>query len=477
MGSIGHSSIRRVAVIGSGPSGLATAKFLLNESSFSDVQIFEQSDSIEGAWKHSIVNTDDCCDVPQTNPLQPLEKPKNNGRKKGGVSFTTPMYDHLETNIPHQLMKYAGKHFDAENSLYPPRHVVSQYLESYAAELVDLIQFHTQAQDLHYQQIDKRDAWSLKTCDLGTGETKTQIFDAVAVCSGHYNTPYIPKITGLQSWAGRYRGSISHSKFYRIPDVFENKKVVIVGNSASGMDIANQVSQKSKLPLIMSQRSSSWLTGSHSKSEEQRMLMRPEIAEFLEPDERSRAIRFTDGHVEEDVDHVLFCTGYLYAFPFLSSFLPELIKDGFRVYNVYQHIFFRGHPSLAFVALPIRVIPFPLSEVQAAVIAKVWSGQLALPSKQEMLEWERNTVIQNGDGKKFLTLDGGRDFTYHNQLYDWASTVGFTEGLEPHRWTAKELWLRGKFPDLKKAYSQRGQDRFCVKTPEELGFDFERREE
>lgn len=474
MGSIAGSSIKRIAIIGGGPSGIATAKFLLSERFFTDIQVFEQSDSIEGAWMHSAARDGDRCDVPQTNPFPPLESPIQNNHDRGGTLFTTPMYDHLETNIPHQLMGYANRPFRDGTPLYPSRQAVSKYLEEYAADIVDLIQFHTQVQDVHFSQAAGKDTWSLRSRNLHTDNEKIQMFDAVAVCSGHYNTPYIPAICGIEKWSQTYFDSIGHSKLYCSPEAFKGKKVVVVGNSASGMDIANQISQVSKHPLIISQRSVSWLSGSRSKSEEERITMKPQIAEFLDPSVRPRALRFSDGHVEENIDCILFCTGYLYTFPFLSSFLQELVHDGSRVHNIYQHMFYIDHPSLAFVALPIRVIPFPLAEVQAAVLGKVWSGQLALPPERQMREWELKTIKENGEGKKFLTLDGGKDFLYHNYLYDWANSVGFSSSLKPHRWTDQEFWLRGRFPDIKKAYAQRGEDRYNVKTPEELGFDYER---
>ena len=474
MGSLTGSTIRRVAIIGGGPSGIATAKVLLQEESFHDIQILEQSDSIEGAWRHSALGDNDgISSIPQTNPLQPLEKPKMDQNRDGGIVFTTPMYDNLETNIPHQLMQYSDNPFRPELPLYPPRESVSQYLEAYATDVSQRIQFHTQVQDLHFAPIDGKDAWLLRSCDLQSRDQRTQSFDAVAICTGHYSTPFLPKVPGIENWAKAYPGSVRHSKFYRASSSFAAKKTVIVGNSASGMDIANQIAKVSKLPLFISQRSMSWLSGSQSKSEEERIVMKPQIEEFLDPEKYSRALRFTDGHVEEDIDCILFCTGYLYSFPFLSSFLSELITDGFRVHGLYEHVFFTKHPSLAFIALPIRVIPFPLAEMQALVIAKVWSGQLSLPTQEEMREWEKRTVAENGEGKKFLTLDGGKDFKYHNELYAWVEKAGFANSLKPHKWTDKEFWLRSKFPDMKRAYAQRGEERFNIRTLEELGFDYE----
>ena len=473
MGSLVEKSIKSIAIIGGGPSGIAAAKGFIKENRFSDIQIFEQSDSVVGTWGYSALDSSDACDVPQTSPFQPLETPKGYFPGKHDLNFTTPMYENLESNIPKEFMRYAAKPFSNDVPLYAPRETVCHYLQDYATDIMDLIQFHTQVKDVRLLPGAGTDTWSLTSCDLRTRKQKTQTFDAVAVCSGHYSTPFIPSVPGLKEWASEYPESVGHSKFYRSPARFKGKKVVVVGNSASGSDIANQISQVSQHPLVVSLGSSSRPADPPSGSKIERVTQRSQIAAFLSPSTRSRALRFEDGHVETDVDFVLFCTGYLYSLPFLSSFPSELIKDGSRIHNLYQHMFFIDHPSLAFFVLPIRVIPFPLAEVQAAVAAKVWSGQLTLPSKQQMREWEENTSARNGPGKKFLTLDGGKDFEYHNELYEWAEQAGFAKGLGPHKWTDREFWFRRRFKDVKQAYARRGQDRFNVRTPEELGFRFE----
>lgn len=68
----------------------------------------------------------------------------------------------------------------------------------------------------------------------------TEVFDAVCVCSGHYDAPSIPPAEGL----GQFRGTSMHSKEYDRPDVeaFVGKRVLCVGSRSSGADIAREVS-------------------------------------------------------------------------------------------------------------------------------------------------------------------------------------------------------------------------------------------
>lgn len=50
-----------------------------------------------------------------------------------------------------------------------------------------------------------------------------QDFDAVVVATGHYHVPYIPNFPGLSQWQSKWPNSVSHSKSYRVPEVYDGK--------------------------------------------------------------------------------------------------------------------------------------------------------------------------------------------------------------------------------------------------------------
>ena len=50
------------------------------------------------------------------------------------------------------------------------------------------------------------------------------------------------------------------------------------------------------------------------------------------------------------------------------------------------------HPTLAFAGLPVKVIPFPLAEAQAALLARVWANEVALPPAAAMAAWSGEAV-------------------------------------------------------------------------------------
>lgn len=369
-------------------------------------------------------------------------------------------------------MQFSDKPFPLDAQLFPTFHTVAEYLDEYAEDVRKLISFETQVLDVTSSQ---ENSWALTRKELQSGRIKTDKYDAIVVASGHYNVPYVPAIEGIESWNQAHPGLISHSKFYDSPEAFRGKKVVVVGNSASGIDIGGQIASVCKGPLLASSQSESYLSPGPTANR----IEYPEIVEFLPPAAHERAVRFKDGRIEGDIDAIVFCTGYLYAFPFLSSLEPPVVKDGSRTLNIYQQMFYIENPTLVFPVLPQKVIPFPLSENQASVFARIFSGRLSLPSKAEMKAWEDSVVAEKGNGKAFHVLTFPKDAEYLNFLYDWASEAKTQSGLDNEgkgklgvRWGEKEKWMRERFPDIKKAFLNKGNDRHSIRNLKELGFDF-----
>ncbi len=239
-----------------------------------------------------------------------------------------------------------------------------------------------------------------------------------------------------------------------------------MGNSASGSDIASQICRTCRRPLFISRRQAIPLPLIPPELKEEL----PEIEEFL-PDRP--ALRFRDGTIQEDVDSVVFCTGYLFSYPFLTSLNPPVISDGSRVEHVYQHIFYMHQPTLAFVALPMKVIPFPLSESQAAIIARVWANRLQLPSLEAMQEWEDRILREHGSKKAFHTLSFPLDADYIEELYRWclqADPGPNQVGKIPPVWGPDKRWIRRNIPAIKEAYVKLGEERRRVQHMEDLGF-------
>ena len=484
-------------------------RYLLAERTFERITIFEQRSTVGGLWNYVPCSEETPRDlpVPQTSPHARHDEPTWEQSAANGVldprceeemEFTTPLYDRLETNIPRGLMGFSDLDWPSSCQLFPKHGEVLQYIEQYAGDVRHLVQFKKQVLDVRLNADQK---WTVETRAVsprGNGAIQQHKFDAIVVASGHFDVPYLPSVLGIETWNKAYPEVISHSKFYRKPEHYANKKVIVVGNSASGVDIGAQISTLCKLPLIQSTKSDSFLQPHQSSTK----LEKPEIVEFILED---RTVRFSDGTTESNIDAILYCTGYFYSFPFLNS-LPNsrVITTGEYVENLFQHTFYRPHSTLAFATLNQKIIPFPVAEAQSAVIARVWSGRLDLPSADEMAEWEQDTLQETGGGSNFHVLKFPKDADYINMLHDWAisaerrasshqelrrrrmSSSGVdgaakrgsngdcqTVGKEPPYWGEKEYWTRERFPAIKKAFQSFGEDRYSKRTLEDVGFSFE----
>ena len=495
MGSLPHKSISRIAIIGAGPSGIAVAKYLVAEKAFSKIDILEQRHDIGGVWnltsntrsaRTAIPQLDpNYDDTEQSSPLQPA-----NGLS-GGVPaaestadrFETPLYDLLETNIPKQLMQYANRPFDKHLPMFPRRESVLEYCREYAEDVRPLIRFGCQVVDVRATRPDGSGngshcgQWIVTSIDEATQKRNSESYDAVVVASGHFSVPYIPSIEGIAAWCAAYPGSVVHSKAYQNADPFTGKKVIVVGNSASGVDIGAQIGKVCQQPLLQSSRSENIFASGGGRPWKEDI---PEIIHFLDPATHHRSVLLANGRIVRDLDAILFATGYFYSFPFLHLH-PPIITHGFRTCDLYQQLFHIPNPTLVFPILPQRIAPFPMAENQAAIIARVWSGRLSLPPEAKMRAWEKAMLADRGDGKAMHTLDFPQDVDHLNMLYDWAASAPACEGLHNGgvgllgtRWDERLRWMRSQFTAIKRAYAERGEDRFSVTTVEELGFDFER---
>jgi cation diffusion facilitator CzcD-associated flavoprotein CzcO len=435
-----------------------------------------------GVWNHCPGKLEEklSIPIPQLSPdeisEEPIWLPKTASKESQEPVFVSPVYDTLDANLPKELMAYGEQQFPPNVQNFPRHFTVKEYVREYGEDVKELVQFETQVIDVRMDSKNTA-AWTVTTRSLRTGATTTSSYDAVVAASGHFDVPYLPDIPGIASWNEAYPGAITHSKFYDSPAPFKNKKVIVIGSSASGLDIGNQINEMSKGKVLASQRTNLYLSPSTAADK----AYFPEIVKFLPPYDHTRAVLFADGRIEQDIDAVVFCTGFLYSFPFLSSLNPPIITHGRRVQNTYQHLFYTHNPTLVFPVLPQRIIPFPLSENQAAVFSRVWSGRLSLPSPAEMEAWEASIVAQKGDGPAFHLMPFPLDADYMNMLHDWASTAKMHPGLinsgngkQCNRWSEKERWMRQMVPEMRKAFFALGEDRRSIETLEQLGYDFEK---
>lgn len=196
----------------------------------------------------------------------------------------------------------------------------------------------------------------------------------------------MPQVDGLERYMEKYPSRVSHSKFYRSPLVYENKRVIVVGNSASGHDVCADLVSVAQLPVYVSLRSKSKWDGDEPPAG---VAWKPTIKEFSQD---GRVI-FSDDTFLDNIDAVIYCTGYKASFPFWNETTnkrPLWDYQSDKLIGSYQHTFFRDFPTLGIIGLP-RTLTFRSFEYQAIALARLWSNRnsISLPSTAEQENWER----------------------------------------------------------------------------------------
>lgn len=165
--------------------------------------------------------------IPRTRPADSVERPVSIREPTGSIThvFASPIYDALETNIPHTLMNYTDKPFPMDCPLFPPFGTVKRYLEEYGDDIRTHLKLGTQIEQVRLSTGDglPNTKWRLSCTDLASGISSEEIFDAVVCASGHYSDPFIPDIPGISDFDAAHPGILSHSKYYRNPRPYSDK--------------------------------------------------------------------------------------------------------------------------------------------------------------------------------------------------------------------------------------------------------------
>lgn len=468
MGSLsaGTFDVKKIAVIGAGPCGLAAAKYLRAQGAFDSITVFEQQDEVGGVWNYSS-QPPRPYPIPQKDPFLPPDLPLQRGSgqdgDEGGPIFPSPMYESLHANIPGSLMRFSDKEFPDGVWAFPKREVIQEYLLEYAEDVRGMIRFCFQVTRVSHVPENGHDRWHLEAKSTVGDEIISETFDAVVMANGHYATPFVPDIKGMKEFSEAHPSVIIHSKTFRKPEPYKGQKVIVVGNGPSGTDIALQINNVCASPALLSVKEAT----PADRLEHTGCREVPEIVEFLS---NQRGVRFADGTTETDVDAIVFCTGFMFSYPFLPDLQNKLITNGKGVHGLYKHFICIDYPTLVFPGLNIKAIPWPLSEVQAAVYSAIWSNNLPLPAKSEMREWSKELEERKGNALHvFSPLEDGY---YINEMHDWAMQARH-RGKEPPHWDDEKFWERKIYADAKLRFEKDG----CrAKTLGELGLYYEPQE-
>lgn len=429
--------VKRVAVIGAGPAGLATAKALQLEPHDFEVDLYDRRDQIGGLWYHHGDKTKVLPTVPSVDPNGTQVLHPNGGYEN---RFLSSMYNHLETNLIDRMMEYKDVPFEPRSLAFIPRSEVLEYIQKYARTIPSGVNFRLGTNVVDVSK--ENGVWSLKSESVAGDANEAELYDAVVVANGHTELPYIPDTPGISEWNVKAPGTVSHARYYTDSSAYKDQTVLIIGNYASGVDLATQISTTAK-HVYVSVKDRSQLVEVDLPN-----LEYVGLVEGYNYDDNRSAI-LADGRTISGIDKVVFCTGYLYTFPFLSKYLPG-VTDGNWVPNIYRQIFNVDDPTLAFTGLPKFVVPMTLSEAQAAYVARVYSGRMSLPSVEERRREYEAELSEKGEGKLFHSLMPPLDSQYCNDLHDLVVADGLgDQGLVPIYWGEEKINDRARAKEIK----------------------------
>lgn len=270
------------------------------------------------------------------------------------------LYASLRVNLPRDLMAFEGYTFDSAGGgddcwpRYPRHGRVLEYLRRFATDMG--VSPHVRL-DHRVRRVSRVSAtlW----------QVDGQSFDAVAVCNGHFTDPIVPTIPGF----GGFPGTALHSHNYRRPDAFAGARVVLLGSSVSGHDLAREIATVAREVYLSGRLFAEAPPLACQAGPVKRC---PPVVRFAETD-----VVLANGEIVADVDAFIFCTGYRYRFPFLATTVASVHQN--RVQGLYRQLVPVAAPRCAFIGLPFRIVPFPLFQRQARWFARSIGGGFRLP--------------------------------------------------------------------------------------------------
>ena len=119
-------------------------------------------------------------------------------------------------------------------------------------------------------------------------------------------------------------------------------------------------------------------------------------------------VTLKDGTTLDDIDIVIVCTGYHFAYPFMPELHADskstntdaskvLVTNGSCTLNLHKDMFYIPDPTLAFVGISQFIATFSFFEYQAMFIAAAFSGKATLPSQQELRRIYEKRLAEKGD--------------------------------------------------------------------------------
>jgi dimethylaniline monooxygenase (N-oxide forming) len=164
------------------------------------------------------------------------------------------------------------------------------------------------------------------------------------------------------------------------------------------------------------------------------------VGEIVKVEDGGKTLHTAEGETLQNIDAVVFSTGYKNYVPFL----PEEIKEA-DPRSLYKHMF---HPKyrdkIVWIgsARPGFGSQFPIMEMQARFFALICTGQRTLPAPAEM---ERITCVDRTTYLEQFEHNAYRLRSlvdYHRYMDDMAGLIGCEPPLWEYFFSDPRIWLR-----------------------------------
>ncbi len=388
-------------MIGAGSSGIAACQVLNARGIAFDC--FEKGSEVGGNWRYENDN---------------------------GMSSA---YRSLHINTSRGLMAYATYPMPDDYPDYPNHFQIARYFDDYVDHfgLREKIRFQTEVKSV--APVDGE--WEVTTVGGSNGNRESHRYRAVLVANGHHWDPRWPE--PAFPGAEEFEGEQIHAHHYREPEVLRGERVLVLGIGNSATDIAVESSRIAERTFLAMRRGAyvmpKYLNGKPTDEAASKLLtmmplpvQRFVLARMLDlsagdmtayglpkPDHKlleahptvsaellsrlghgdigvkpnidrfagGRTVRFADGS-EEEIDLVVYCTGYRITFPFFDE---DLVSAADNRLPLYRRVASVERPGLYFIGFiqPLGAI-MPLAEAQAEWVADLLGGRGTLPSPAEM---------------------------------------------------------------------------------------------
>ncbi|KAK7745086.1 hypothetical protein SLS53_003321 [Cytospora paraplurivora] len=354
-------------------------------------------------------------DVAVQIPAQlPAETPKSEAINSHQLRYSdSAQHEHLHSNIDPSIMSFTQEPFPAELSertlrKYGPgspfrhRDKIRGWVEDIFVKNGNdkLLELGTTVE----RAVKEGDEWVLTLRKEGPGKDYwwREWFDALVVATGHYNVPWFPDIPGLLEYDERFPGRILHSKHFRSADKFKGKRVIVVGGSVSSHEVVHEILPQAQHPVYASIRGEPIAAFGWTPFKHPHISVKKQISRL---DPLTGKVFFEDGTELDNVDHIIFGTGYSFSLPWLPHVQERINKAYRRLPGVYQHTWDIEDPTLAFVGMLGGGFTFRVYEWQAVAIARHLAGRgKALPPKEEQRKWEEDRVAKFKGGKDYYSI-------------------------------------------------------------------------